>query len=41
MGCNAIVAEETTITGSIGVVAILFKLKTLFERIGYVRLRQR
>jgi hypothetical protein len=36
MGCNAIVAEETTITGSIGVVAILFKLRALFEKIGYV-----
>lgn len=34
MGCNAIVAEETTITGSIGVVAILFKLKNLFEKVG-------
>ena len=34
MGCNVIVAEETTITGSIGVVAILFKLKALFDKIG-------
>ncbi len=34
MGTNAIVAEDTTITGSIGVVAVLFKLRQLFEKIG-------
>lgn len=34
MGCNAIVAEEATITGSIGVVAVLFKLRELFNKIG-------
>ncbi len=34
MGCSAIVAEEATITGSIGVVAVLFKLRELFNKIG-------
>lgn len=34
MGCSAIVAEDTTITGSIGVVAVLFKLRQLYEKIG-------
>lgn len=34
MGCNAIVAEEATVTGSIGVVAVLFKLRELFNKIG-------
>ncbi|GAB5031593.1 signal peptide peptidase [Nannochloropsis oceanica] len=34
MGCSAIVAEDTTITGSIGVVAVLFKLQELYKKLG-------
>jgi protease IV len=34
MACNAIVAESATLTGSIGVVAALIKLRRLYERIG-------
>lgn len=35
MACDAIVAEELTVTGSIGVVTSKFNLKELNERIGY------
>ncbi len=34
MGCQKIVAEPLTITGSIGVVTGKFNLKELFERVG-------
>jgi membrane-bound ClpP family serine protease len=38
MACDAIVAEDMTITGSIGVVSAKFNLQKLFEKIGvYVR----
>mmetsp|Transcript_5862 Transcript_5862/g.24637 ORF Transcript_5862/g.24637 Transcript_5862/m.24637 type:complete len:301 (-) Transcript_5862:1227-2129(-) len=37
MACDKIVAEELTLTGSIGVVTAKLSLKDLFDRIGFVR----
>ncbi|KAJ8901717.1 hypothetical protein NDN08_003923 [Rhodosorus marinus] len=37
MACDTIVAEELTLTGSIGVVSAKLSLKDLFDRIGFVR----
>jgi ClpP class serine protease len=35
MGADHIVAEEQSITGSIGVVSAQIKLQGLFEKVGY------
>ena len=35
MGADVIVAEEQSITGSIGVVTAKFNAKKLFEKVGY------
>eukprot|EP00186_Timspurckia_oligopyrenoides_P000712 CAMPEP_0182442032 /NCGR_PEP_ID=MMETSP1172-20130603/1015_1 /TAXON_ID=708627 /ORGANISM="Timspurckia oligopyrenoides, Strain CCMP3278" /LENGTH=623 /DNA_ID=CAMNT_0024636709 /DNA_START=158 /DNA_END=2029 /DNA_ORIENTATION=+ len=37
MGCDEIVAEELTLTGSIGVVTAKLSLEKLYEKIGFVR----
>ncbi|MCO5558983.1 hypothetical protein L7F22_012574 [Adiantum nelumboides] len=37
MAANAIVAEELTLTGSIGVVTGRFSLKNLYEKVGYTK----
>lgn len=35
MACDYILAEELTVTGSIGVVTSKFNLQELFRRVGY------